>query len=83
MVITFGEIVTKKILFRRKQHPEGKAALEKEMSQEVDDKLSQGILAMSVDRLRSQYCKPVLLTFTNSRIERKVNFDLTEYSGRK
>lgn len=53
---------------------DGGADSEQLMNQEVDDKLSQGILAMSIDRLKSEFCKPVILTFRNEKIEEKVSF---------
>lgn len=43
-----------------------------EIDEEVDQYLSQGIAAMSVDRLRSQYCRPIIMTFKQPRMEQKV-----------
>uniref|UniRef100_A0A914W0K9 adenylate cyclase n=1 Tax=Plectus sambesii TaxID=2011161 RepID=A0A914W0K9_9BILA len=57
--------------FRRKVTREQLDQPQLEIDEEVDQYLSQGIAAMSVDRLRSQYCRPVIMTFKQPRMEQK------------
>lgn len=44
----------------------------KDPEDEVNDYLMRAIDARSIDRLRSEHCKSVLLTFKKSSIEQKV-----------
>lgn len=45
----------------------------KDPEDEVNDYLMRAIDARSIDRLRSEHCKSVLLTFKKSTIEHKVS----------
>lgn len=44
----------------------------KDIEDEVNDYLMRAIDARSIDRLRSEHCKSVLLTFKKASIEQKV-----------
>lgn len=51
----------------------GETLEDKNPEDEVNDYLMRAIDARSIDRLRSEHCKPFLLTFRNSDIERKAS----------
>lgn len=55
---------------------------EKETQQAVNDYIKQGIDALSIDRLKKQYCTRILMTFKNGKIESKVKF-LTHLNQKK
>ena len=45
----------------------------KTTAEEVDDYLARAIDARSIDRLRNQHCRRLLLTFNSPHIEQKVS----------
>lgn len=45
---------------------------EKDAEDEVNDYLMHAIDARSIDSLRSEHCKPILLTFRKADVETKV-----------
>lgn len=45
----------------------------KDPEDEVNDYLMRAIDARSIDRLRSEHCKSVLLTFKKANVEQKVS----------
>lgn len=50
----------------------------KNTSEEVNDYLARAIDARSIDRLRSQHCRLLLLSFKRPKVEEKVRFPCIE-----
>lgn len=48
---------------------------DKQLDEEVDEYLMRAIDARNIDRLRSEHCKPILLSFKDNDLELKVSFE--------